>query len=93
MREETLVTCHPASKFGSRQIYDDDVIIMHRIITMVNKQRGGGYATRHSDLRYIAGVFDKIVSRHGSSFKTLADAVARARQQYEDDASAEERGG
>ena len=74
--------------------YDnDDVIIMRRIIAMVNKQHGGGYATRHSNWRYVAGVFDKIVSRHGSSFKTLADAVTRARQQYEDDASAEERGG
>ena len=73
---------------------NDNVVIMHPIIAMVNKRHGGGgYATRHSDRRYVAGVFDKIMSRHGSFFETLANAVMRARQQYEDDASAEERGG
>jgi hypothetical protein len=54
---------------------------------------GGGYATRHSDRRYEAGVFNEIMSRHGSLFKTLVDVVMRARQQYKDDVSAAERGG
>ena len=39
------------------------------------------------------GVFDKIMSRHGSSFETPADAVMTACQQYKVDASTEERGG
>ena len=39
------------------------------------------------------GVSDKIMSQHGSLFKTLVDAVMRACQQYEDDVSTEERGG
>jgi hypothetical protein len=54
---------------------------------------GGGYATQHRDRRYVAGVLDEIMSRHGSLFKTLADAVMRVCQQYKDDASAEEQGG
>ena len=37
-------------------------------------------------------MFDEIMSRHSSLFKTLADVVMRAHQQYEDDASEEERG-
>ena len=39
------------------------------------------------------GVFDQIMSLHSSSFETLADVVMRARQQYENDVSADERGG
>ena len=38
-------------------------------------------------------MFDEIMSRHGSSFETLTDAVMRAHQQYKDDPSVEEWGG
>ena len=74
--------------------YDNDnVVIMHRIIMVVNEWHGGGNATQHSNWRYLAGMFGKIISRHGSLFETLADAVMRARQQYDDDRSTEEWGG
>ena len=72
---------------------DNNVVIMRRIIVMVDERHGGGYATRYSNRRYVVGVFDEIMSRHGSSFETLTDVLMRAHQQYKDDASVEDRGG
>ena len=76
MRDETLVTCHPASKFDRCLNNNDDIVSMHRISAMVNERHGGGYATRHSNWRYVTGVFDEIMSRHGSLFETLANAIS-----------------
>ena len=93
MRGETLVTGHPASKFGRRRIQRRQCC-HHALHYRDGRQAAwGGYATRHSDRRYVTGVFNEIMSQHGSLFETLVDVVMRARQQYKDDVSAEERGG
>jgi pyruvate dehydrogenase kinase 2/3/4 len=77
---------------GLLRLHENTYLIPQQVIDGDHRGVLEGYATRPNDRRYVAGVFDEIMSRHGSSVETLADAVICARRRYEDIASTEERG-